>query len=120
MKASEKLKSDLARGLAGLSAPKGALGQGLAGGFAAQALSFLPQSMLPLVSEAFEARRAADPEKASAWLLGVAGIFTADYDGGLEEGDWGQLKSFVQAGSGELDMEVLTYALNLVMEHKAL
>ena len=30
------------------------------------------------------------------------------------------MKSFVQAGSGELDMEVLTYALNLVMEHKAL
>jgi hypothetical protein len=120
MKASDKLKSDIDRSLAGIEKSPPSLRPAQARECASTALSFLPQTMLPSIAEAFEERYALDKEKAAAWLVGLAGIFSRDYDGGLVAKDWGQLKTFVEAGAGELDLEALTYAMNLILEHKAL
>lgn len=117
---SDKLKSDIDRSLAGIEKSPHSLRPAQARECAAQVLSFLPQVMLPPIAEAFGERYALDKEGASAWLIGLAGIFTQSYDGGLAREDWIQLKAFIEAGAGELDLEALTYAMNLILEHKAL
>lgn len=51
----------------------------------------------------------------------MAGIFLQDYDASpLSDDEWKELRDMLSADAGELDMEVLTYAMALVMEHKAL
>jgi hypothetical protein len=51
----------------------------------------------------------------------MASVFLGGYDGGQLSGDdWRELRDILSADSGELDMDTLTYAMTLVVEHKAL
>jgi len=63
----------------------------------------------------------ADPAAAASWLGTVASIVLLEYDGApLSSEDWAGLREAFSAGSGELDLELLTYAMDLVLEHGAL
>jgi hypothetical protein len=63
----------------------------------------------------------ADPEAAAAWLGTVGSVIMQDYDGSpLSPEDWAGLREAFSAGSDELDLDLLTYAMSLVLEHKAL
>jgi len=69
----------------------------------------------------FAERRRADPEAAAAWLGTVGSIILMDYDGSpLGREDWEGIREAFSAGSEELDLELLTYAMSLVLEHGAL
>jgi hypothetical protein len=69
----------------------------------------------------FAQKRRADPEAAAAWLQAVGSIILMDYDGSpLSAEDWAGLREAFAAGSDELDLDLLTYAMSLVLEHGAL
>lgn len=69
----------------------------------------------------FAERMAADPEAAAQWLGAVGSIILMDYDGTpLSRKDWAGLREAFEAGSEELDLDLLTYAMSLVLEHGAL
>ena len=62
-----------------------------------------------------------DPEAAVSWLGTLGTILLQDYDGSpLAREDWIGLREALSAGSGELDIDLLTYAMSLVLEHGAL
>lgn len=86
-----------------------------------RALGFLPASTREALASSLEARSAKGTDAAAAWLATVASIFLCDYDGApLSGDDWRELRDMLSADSGELDMDTLTYAMALVVEHKAL
>jgi hypothetical protein len=69
----------------------------------------------------FAEKRRVDPEAAAVWLGTIGSILLKDYDGSpLSPEDWAGLREAVSAGSGELDIELLTYVMSLVLEHGAL
>jgi hypothetical protein len=69
----------------------------------------------------FAARRHADPKAAAAWLQAVGSIILMDYDGSpLAREDWEGIREAFSAGSCELDLDLLSYAMSLVLEHGAL
>ena len=69
----------------------------------------------------FEEKWRADPAAAAAWLETVGSIIMMDYDGSaLSAEDWAGIRESFSAGSDELDLELLTYAMSLVLEHRAL
>lgn len=63
----------------------------------------------------------ADPAAALAWLGTVGSILLQDYDGEpLSREDWVSLREAFSAGSEEVDIDLLTYAMSLVLDHGAL
>lgn len=84
-------------------------------------LGFLPPSTRDAIFLGFQGRLQVDPIRATDWLVAIAGIFLQDYDGSpLSREEWHELRDILADDSGELDMDVLTYAMTLVMENKAL
>jgi hypothetical protein len=77
-----------------------------------------------LFSSYLERRRAPDPEaavRATAWLSGVGSILLLDYDGTpFTKSDWEDIREAVVLEEGDLDLELLEYAMSLVLEHGAL
>jgi len=121
MKPSEKTRNDLERSLAEVGKlPEGAR----AAHFKAcveRYFGFLPQAAREDILQSFAVRQAKDAAKATGWLLAIAGIFLQDYDGSpLSDDDWRELRDILSEDSGELDMDILSYAMTLVVEHKAL
>ena len=61
------------------------------------------------------------PERATAWLAGVGSILLMDYDGTVfSPAEWRDIRDSLAAAQNELDMDLLSYALSLVVEHGAL
>lgn len=121
MKPSEKTTGDLLRSIDSVGALPESMRQARYRESVDRALGFLPASTRDALSLSFEARRANDLEAASAWLTTVSSILLGDYDESpLSETDWRELRDILSADSGELDMDTLTYAMTLVVEHKAL
>lgn len=121
MKPSEKTRNDLERSLA----EAGKLPEGTrAAHFKAcveRYFGFLPQTAREGILQSFADRQVKDAGSAVAWLLVIAGIFLQDYDGSpLSDEDWRELRDILSEASGELDMDILSYAMTLVVEHKAL
>jgi len=121
MKPSEKTRSDLLRSLAE------------AGGLPERArpahfrdsierhLGFLPASTRDSLIQGFQDRQRTDPARAAVWLEAMTGIFLKDYDGTpLSMAEWQELRDILADDAGELDMDILSYAMTLVMENKAL
>jgi len=55
------------------------------------------------------------------WLAGVGSIFFMDYDGTpFETADWEEIREAVALEEDKLDMELLQYAMSLVVDHGAL
>lgn len=77
----------------------------------------LPDDLVASLLEGLEERLARDREAALAWLGTIASILLQDYDGGkLEPADWVALRDALDDSGGELDLELLTYAMALVVE----
>ncbi len=84
-------------------------------------LGFLPLSLRDEIGLAFEEKRKTDPERAKLWLIATASIFLKEYDGSpLAHDDWEELRDMVAEFSGELDMDLITYVMGLVVENGAL
>lgn len=123
MNASDKFRSDTLRALSSINAvPESrrslALKEVISRNF-----NFMPASMLELLEEWAEERRLAKvgDEELAQWLCVVGSIFLRKYEGErLGADDWSRIRDLASAGAGDLDMETLTYALDLVLEHKAL
>ncbi|MCX7023178.1 MAG: hypothetical protein NT080_00990 [Spirochaetes bacterium] len=81
----------------------------------------LPRDTMDGVFYAFRERLDAAPGGSEApleWLGTVASIFELDYDGTpLAAADWDELREIVEADSGEMDLDVLTYVMALLLEH---
>jgi hypothetical protein len=119
MKPSEKLKSDVLRSMSELRG-KGP-SAGFAQAFTARYFTGLPAEAQAALSLSFKERCAADPEKAGDWAAAIGSIFLEDYDGTeLAAEDWKELRDILSESSGELDLGLLSYAMGLVLEHKAL
>lgn len=118
MKPSEKTLSDLARTLESHS---GTSGDAQSASLVERYLGFLPPSTREEVLIAYREKRLTDPERADIWLMTVTSVFLQEYDGtALSIGEWRELRDIVSAEAGVLHMDVVSYALGLVMEYKAL
>ena len=121
MKPSEKslstLQADLSR-FGGLK-PADALRSMQAS--ADRALGSLPQGLRTEVLEALEGKIRSEPGRAADWLMAVASVLLMDYvDEHLSLEEWRELRDIVSKASDELEMDVLEYAMGLVLDHGAL
>ncbi|HUX41483.1 MAG TPA: hypothetical protein VMV83_09990 [Rectinemataceae bacterium] len=83
------------------------------------ALSFraLPRDLLDALLEGVEAWFAADREGAKARCATLGSILLMDYDGGaLEESDWDGLREAFSDAGGDVDLDLLTYVMQLVLD----
>jgi len=81
----------------------------------------LPSETVAALASSFEGRFRAGEEKATAWLGGMASILLEDYDGtAFEAADWAELKEAADVGADEMDLDLLTYVMGLVLDHGAL
>lgn len=86
-----------------------------------QHFNFLPHTMQEAIHQAFVQKYGENPERASAWLSTVGTIFLQDYDGSpLSDAEWKELRDIISAGAGDMDMDLLSYAMSLVVEYRAL
>lgn len=81
----------------------------------------LPAETVAALLSSFEGRFRTDEERATTWLGGMASIFLQDYDGtNFDAADWADLKEATDLGADEMDLDLLTYAMGLVLDHGAL
>lgn len=82
---------------------------------------FLPDDARELLRDLFSQKHETDAEAAAEWLATLGTIFAHDYDDSpLSLADWQAVRDIVALGSGEMDMDLVSYIMDLVMEHKAL
>jgi hypothetical protein len=119
MKPSEKTLADLARALESRSGSAGDDVQSAS--LVERHLGFLPPSTRQEILIAYREKKLADPGRADLWLLAATSVFLKEYDGtALSTGEWREIRDIVSAEAGVLHMDVVSYALGLVMEYKAL
>lgn len=82
----------------------------------------IPQEALEALFASFEqAWKAQGQERALVWLGGVASLLLQDFDGtDFSREEWADIKESILLAQGELDLDLLTYILTLVLDHKAL
>jgi hypothetical protein len=115
MRLSEKLQSDILRSVDGVKDIAEARETAL------RHFAFLPASIGESIAESFVRRFLECRESGIAWLITISSIFLREYDGAaFAQEDWKELRDIVSDGSDELDMDTLTYTMDLVLEHKAL
>jgi len=121
MRPSDKLRSDILRSVSEAGKlPENARPSFFRAGIA-QHFGYLPADTQAGIVRIFEEKRAQDAERAGEWLSILGGIFFQDYDDSpLSDQEWKELRDILSEGSGELDMDILSYAMALVVEHKAL
>ncbi len=84
-------------------------------------LGFLPLSLRDEIGLAFEDKRTTDPDQAKLWLGAISSIFLKDYDGTqLTIEEWEQVRDLAADFSGELDMNLVSYVMGLVLENGAI
>ena len=89
--------------------------------FTTRHFGHLPKEAMDALALSFEDRCAVDAEKAADWASCLGSIFLEDYDGTkLSIDDWKELRDILSENAGEMDMGLLSYAMGLIMEHKAL
>jgi hypothetical protein len=60
-------------------------------------------------------------ERAAAWLAGVGSVLMMDYDGTpFSKADWEDIREAIVLEEQAIDIELLEYALSLVLDHGAL
>jgi hypothetical protein len=58
---------------------------------------------------------------AREWLGGTVSLLLGEYDGTpFTQEEWRDIRETVNAGAGEIDLDLLTQIMELVMEHDAL
>jgi hypothetical protein len=84
-------------------------------------LGFLPLSLRDEIGHSFEEKFKADQDQAKVWLGAAASIFLKDYDGSqLTFEEWEQIRDLTADFSGELDMDLISYVMGLVVENGAI
>jgi hypothetical protein len=121
MQPTDKFRSDLDQ------AARRAAGRGEAA--EAEALRSFFYRSFPAVGEETKAalfasyleRRRAAPAEAASWLAGAGSILMMDYDGTpFTKADWADIREAIVLEEEALDIELLEYALALVLDHGAL
>ena len=88
---------------------------------AERAFASLPRGLKDDLLQALEGKIRSEPARASDWLMAAAAVLLMDYAGeALSLEEWRELRDMVSEASGELDMELLEYAMGLVLDHGAL
>lgn len=83
----------------------------------AQSFRNLPKEFLDAILEGIEEDFSKDREGALARCATLGSILLMDYDGGsLDDGDWDSLREAFSDSGGELDLELLTYAMQLILD----
>lgn len=82
----------------------------------------LPQEALAALFATFaETWKAAGEKRALEWLGGVASLLLQDYDGtAFSRAEWSDIKESLLVAQGEIDLDLLTYVMALVLDNKAL
>lgn len=89
--------------------------------FIGSTLGFVPAESRNALQDAFAARLKADRTAALEWMGTVCSILLQDYDDSpLPREDWEELRDILNEGAGEMDLDLLTYAMALVVEHSAI
>lgn len=121
MRPSDKLRSDILRSASEAGKCQESVRPSFFRDFIAQQFGSLPADTREAIAQTFEEKRVKDPDRAVEWLSILGGILMRDYDDSpLSDPEWRELRDILSAGSGELDMDTLSYAMALVVEHKAL
>ncbi|MEN6476905.1 MAG: hypothetical protein ABFC75_02800 [Rectinema sp.] len=120
MRATEKLRSDMDRAFRTAEVSPVRIGE-IARREIDSEFGFVPEASRSLILESYLRRRAVDPTAALQWLGTLGGIFLQDYDDApLARSDWEELRDILTAGSEEMDIDLLTYAMALVVERRAI
>lgn len=81
----------------------------------------VPGETLAGLSASFAEIWARDEERALAWLGGVSSLLLQDYDGtDFSAAEWADIKASVEVSAGEMDLDLLSYLMGMVLEHGAL
>ncbi len=81
----------------------------------------IPQDSLAAFFSRFLEKNAEDEAKALDWLAAVASILLMDYnEQPLSAGDWREIRDDISLCSGEIDLDLLSYVMTLVVDHGAI
>ncbi len=126
MQAIDKLKSDLddwvRRNGGAASSPKAL--DGLRVAFS-RSVGSVPNETLSAIFTQFLSLYGSDGprngEKAIDWLAGVGSLLLMDYDGTpFSTAEWEDIRELLTLDAGEIDIDILSYILQQVMEHGAI
>jgi hypothetical protein len=121
MRPSDKLRNDILRSVSEIEKVPKSARPALFRACILRYFGYLPAETQEAIVLIFEKKWSEDVEHAGEWLSILGGIFFQDYDGSpLSASEWRELRDILSEGSGELDMDLLSYAMALVLEHKAL
>jgi len=121
MKPSEKTRSDLLRSLTEAEKAQEQTRPALFKAGVERHFGYLPPLTREAIFLSFENKRRENAERAFEWLAVMGGIFLKDYDDSpLSIDEWRELRDILSSDAGELDMDLLSYAMTLIVEHKAL
>lgn len=77
----------------------------------------IPSDLVDALLEGLAERLKRDRDKALTWLGAIGSILLLDYDGtALDREDWLGIKEAFADFGGEVDLDLLTYAMGLVVE----
>ena len=120
MRPTEKLRSDLDRSLRNTEASPSRTTETARRAIDSE-FGVVPEASRVMLLESYLRRRGTDPEAALQWLGTLGGIFLQDYDDApLSMADWEELRDILEAGSEEMDIDLLTYAMGFVVERGAI
>lgn len=120
MQATDKFRSDLDLALrrAGSSAEASRL-EALRSHFYSSFRN-VPEGTLADLFTAFLAKWREGETKALDWLGGVGSLLLMDYDGtAFSKADWAEIREAVELEQGDIDLDLLTYVMTLVLDHGA-
>lgn len=121
MQATDKFRSDLDATLRRAGAAPEPLKLEALRGFFFQSFRQLPKDLLAGLFTSFLEKWRDSPEKALAWLSGVASLLMMDYDGTpFAKAEWEELRDAFNLDAGELDLELLSYVMTAVVDHGAI
>lgn len=86
-----------------------------------RALPGMPRQGIELLIGLTEGKLKADPSRGPLVIATFAGVLLGQYDGTpLTLSEWRELRDLVSDCSDELDMNIVTYVMSLVMDYGAL
>lgn len=81
----------------------------------------VPEETLAALFTTFLEKWRAGQDGALAWLRGVSSLLMMEFDGtSFSKEEWADIKESVVLSENEIDLELLSYVMGLVLEHGAL
>ncbi len=122
MQVTEKFRSDLDLALARVgSGTETARLEAIRAFFYGSFARTVPQETLADLFTAFLSKWQKGEERALAWLSGVGSLLLMDYDGTpFSRDEWTEIRDAITLEQGEIDLDLLSYVLTLVVDHGAI